>query len=59
MSKKKIYNLNEIGNHVKFSRMSDEDRLKLIKTHIIIHGTSQYKYDGRKKKIIKMEAVCN
>ena len=57
--RKKKYDLNEIGNWVKFTKMNDEDRLKLIKTHIIIHGTSQYKYDGRKKKIIKMEVVCN
>jgi hypothetical protein len=57
--KKPKYNLNEVGNKIKFTRMSDKDRIKLIKTHVIIDGNYQFIYDGRKKKIIKREILCN
>jgi hypothetical protein len=50
---KKTFNLNELKNSVKFTKMNDKDKINVIKTYRVIHNNYCYKWDGRKKKIIR------
>ena len=45
--------LNETFEHIRFTRMSKEERLEYIKTYIVEFEDNYYEYDEEEQHVIK------
>jgi len=48
----KVFDCNIFQNAVKFTRLSDEERIELIKTHKIIVDNQQFVWDDKLELVV-------